>query len=73
MATIATNRFSPRLPDLFAAVRKRLSRGAAAYITKHSRRAEIEALEAKSDAELARMGLTRDRIVHYVFADRIWF
>ena len=27
----------------------------------------------ESDAELAEMGISRDRIVHYVFADRIWF
>lgn len=72
MATIATNRFSPRLPALFNAFLKRLSRGTEAYIEKHSRRAEIEALEAKSDAELARMGITRDRIVYYVFGDRFY-
>ncbi|MDQ7260465.1 hypothetical protein NM680_01485 [Paracoccus sp. PS-1] len=73
MATISTNIFSPRLPELFDAFLKRFARGTEAYIEKHSRRAEIEALEAKSDAELARMGITRDRIVHYVFSDRIWF
>ncbi len=73
VANISTNILSPRLPALFDGFRKWLSRGTEAYIAKQSRRAEIEALEAKSDAELARMGLTRDRIVHYVFSDRIWF
>ncbi|MEO1138795.1 MAG: hypothetical protein AAFW87_04990 [Pseudomonadota bacterium] len=34
-----------------------------------SRRAAIEALEAKSDRELAEMGLRRDEIAHYVFRD----
>ncbi len=34
-----------------------------------SRRARIEALEAKSDAELARLGIARDQIVYYVFKD----
>ncbi|WP_199258863.1 hypothetical protein [Paracoccus binzhouensis] len=72
MATISTNSFSPRLPALFDAFLKWLSRGTEAYIARQSRRAEIEALEAKSDAELARLGITRDRIVHYVFADRFF-
>ncbi|MGB5863646.1 MAG: hypothetical protein WBG95_05055 [Sulfitobacter sp.] len=30
---------------------------------------QIEALHKKSDAELARMGLRRDQIAHYVFKD----
>ncbi len=34
-----------------------------------SRVHRIEALEAKSDAELAKMGIKRDDIVHYVFRD----
>lgn len=34
-----------------------------------SRIHQIEALQAKSDAELAKMGLKRDEIVHYVFKD----
>lgn len=36
-----------------------------------SRRDQIDALNAKSDAELAAMGLTRDRIVQHVFRDVI--
>lgn len=40
-----------------------------AYAVQRSRRSEIEALEAKSDAELRAMGLTRARIVQYVFRD----
>ncbi|MFC3571113.1 hypothetical protein [Paracoccus sp. TOH] len=72
MATISTNTSAPRLPALFDAFLKWLSRGTEAYIASRSRRAEIEALEAKSDAELARMGLTRDRIALYVFADRFY-
>ncbi|MFD1509944.1 hypothetical protein [Lacimonas salitolerans] len=39
------------------------------YADAKSRRSEIDALEAKSDAQLAEMGLTRDRIPHYVFRD----
>ena len=34
-----------------------------------SRRATIEKLEAKSDAELAKMGLKRGDIPYYVFRD----
>lgn len=34
-----------------------------------SRRARIEALEAKSDEELARIGIRRDEIAYHVFKD----
>jgi hypothetical protein len=34
-----------------------------------SRLHRVEALQAKSDAELAQMGLKRDDIVHHVFKD----
>lgn len=50
----------------------RIGLGLGAYIDTHSRRDRVEALEAKSDEELARMGLTRDRIVEHVFRDVIW-
>lgn len=35
----------------------------------NSRSDQIERLSAMSDAELARRGITRDRIVQYVFRD----
>jgi len=70
---ITTNYFSPALPALFDRVLDSFRKSTSAYIARQSRRAEIEALEAKSDAELAKLGITRDRIVHYVFADRLWF
>jgi hypothetical protein len=40
-------------------------------ISRHteSRLREIERLQAKSDGELANLGLSRDRIVHHVFRD----
>lgn len=50
----------------------RLGQGVNAYVEARSRRDQIEALEAKSDEELARMGLTRDGIVAHVFRDIIW-
>ncbi len=34
-----------------------------------SRRARIEALEAKSDEELSRLGIRRDDIAYHVFKD----
>jgi uncharacterized protein YjiS (DUF1127 family) len=49
-----------------------LGEGLNAYIDTRSRQREIAALDAKSDEELAKMGITRDRIVHYVFRDLIW-
>lgn len=44
---------------------------ATAIVDAHSRRAEVDRLQAKSDAQLAEMGLSRDRIVHHVFRDLI--
>jgi len=35
----------------------------------HARRARIEALEAKSDEELARIGIRREDIAYHVFKD----
>lgn len=37
-----------------------------------ARTAEVERLGAKSDAELARMGLEREDIVHHVFRDILY-
>jgi uroporphyrinogen-III synthase len=39
------------------------------YADSRSRQGEIAALSAKTDEELAEMGLQRDRIPHYVFRD----
>ena len=38
-----------------------------------SRRADIERLNACSDAELAALGIRRDQIAHYVFRDLYHF
>ena len=37
-----------------------------------SRSDRIAALEAKTDAELAAMGIERDQILHHVFRDRFY-
>ncbi len=44
----------------------------ARYIRARARTDQIEALEAMSDAELAALGLDRDRIVLHVFRDLAW-
>jgi uncharacterized protein YjiS (DUF1127 family) len=46
-----------------------LARGMTAYIEARSRAAEFEALNARTDEELAEMGLTRDDIPRHVFRD----
>jgi uncharacterized protein YjiS (DUF1127 family) len=50
----------------------RVGQGMNIYIETHSRRDNIEALEAKSDEELARMGLSRDDIPGHAFRDMVW-
>ncbi len=65
-------RISPRIRARLDELTSRMGRSLDNYVDSRSRRTEIEALEAKSDEELARMGLTRDRIVAHVFRDMIW-
>lgn len=48
-----------------------LGEGLVNYMESRSRLDQIATLEAKSDAELAKMGLTRDRILQHVFRDLI--
>ena len=67
-----TNAYSSWLPAAYDAFFAKLGQGLNAYVETRSRRAEIAALEANSDEELARMGIARDRIVHYVFRDLVW-
>ncbi len=54
-----------QVDDYFAA----LGQGTNAYLERRMRMAEILSLNAKSDAELARMGLEREEIPSYVFRD----
>lgn len=58
-----------RARNILAAMKASLD----AYGERRSRIVEIRHLQAKSDAELARMGIRRDRIVHYVFRDKLGF
>ncbi|MGR3703629.1 MAG: hypothetical protein ACU0A4_16235 [Paracoccaceae bacterium] len=43
-----------------------------AYVARRSRIDQIQALDAKSDAELAALGIKREQIVQYVFRDCYW-
>lgn len=61
--------FSTQIKAVFASIAQGLGR----YIESHSRVAEVERLNGLTDAELAAMGLRRDRIVHHVFSDRLWY
>ncbi len=45
------------------------SAGMIAYMERRSRSDKIAALQAKSDAELTKLGITRDQIPAYVFRD----
>ena len=42
-----------------------------AYLERLARTDQIARLQTKSDEELAKMGLTRDQIPHYVFRDML--
>jgi uncharacterized protein YjiS (DUF1127 family) len=50
-----------------------LGQGFNAYIEREGRLHEIRRLNAMSDAELSRLGVTRDRIPHHVFRDLMGF
>lgn len=62
---IADAGFRAGLSNFFQA----FGRGMTAYMERRSRTDQIVALNAKSDAELAKMGITRDSIPAYVFRD----
>jgi uncharacterized protein YjiS (DUF1127 family) len=49
-----------------------LGQGMNAYILCKSRMADIVALNAKTDAELAALGITRDDIPRHVFRDMFY-
>ena len=52
--------------DLFLS---RVGQGFNAYLERRGRIEQVMTLERKSDAELAEMGLTRDRLVEHAFRD----
>jgi len=48
-----------------------IGQGFNAYLEARSRTVEIEFYNSLSDAELEERGISRDRIVHHVFRDRL--
>lgn len=71
MAFITTTDFSPRMRAQIDRFFATLGQGFNAYLEARSRRDQIERLQSMSDAELARLGISRDRIVQHVFRDRL--
>ena len=71
MAVFTTNISATpaRLRDWIKSVGAAFAVGFEAHAHRASRRDQIEALEAKTDAELATMGLRRDDIVQHVYRD----
>lgn len=61
--------FAPRARSRIDAFFNRFGQDMNAQVKERSRQARIKALDAKSDTELARIGVTRDRIVAPVFRD----
>ena len=70
-STTQTNsRFS--LPGLIASIGSSIYSALISVAQAQSRVRQVEFLQSLSDEELKNRGLTRERIVHRVFADSIW-
>ncbi|MEQ8901459.1 MAG: hypothetical protein RID11_03120 [Roseovarius sp.] len=69
MANITTNITAASQDGVWKRFIAALERGINAQARVQSRRDQIEALEAKSNAELDRMGIRRDQIAYHVFKD----
>ena len=69
MAVSSTVRGARPLADRIDSFFAGLGQGFNAYLERRSRSEEIRRLEARTDAELAAMGISRDRIPHHVFRD----
>lgn len=63
--------FGHRIMGFFATLMARIGAVLVAYAEAQSRIGQVKRLEALSDEELAKRGISRDRIVHYVFRDRL--
>ncbi len=72
MSNIATNISASPLRGAWDRFMARLEQGCERMMRTRSRRAQIEALEAKSDQELARLGIQRDQIAYHVFKDMFY-
>lgn len=66
---LPTASFRARIGEAFAAFAGWFE----AYMERSARTDIIRGLEAKSDAELQKMGIRRDQIVYHVFSDKFYF
>ena len=73
MAYITTTSLTEGFRDRAEQLAARLLNWAVRHGEKRARRDQIAHLDALSDAELARRGLTRDGIVAHVFRDRLFY
>lgn len=72
MATTSTHTIATPLRDACQRVFSTLARRFEAHMRIQGRRDEIEALERKTDEELAQLGIRRDEIAIHVFRDKLY-
>lgn len=73
MATTSTNNSGPEAASgILSGFFHRLWQGLEIHMYHASRRGLIEQLEAKSDEELATLGIRRENITSYVFRDMFY-
>lgn len=72
MAHTATNTSFADTKSVLSRLFASLKAVAVTYVEARSRQAEISALEALSDEELAKRGIRREDIVRHVFADCVY-
>ncbi len=71
--SVQTTEFAPSLRERIGAWFIRMGQNMERAMEMHARVDQIQALQNKSDEDLARMGLTRDQIPYHVFRDKAWF
>lgn len=69
MASVTSNIPAAGFSAKFGALVSSISNGLVAYMERRTRSEQIAALQSKSDAELAKMGIAREEIPAYVFRD----
>ncbi|QPM89049.1 DUF1127 domain-containing protein [Pseudooceanicola algae] len=67
MATATHISSAPSFGSRFSALMNSIGTGLNNYMERRTRHDQITALNAKSDAELAKLGIRRDEIPAYVF------
>lgn len=64
---------APRAQGFFSRLGARLGRWMEDIAVANARVRQVERLNAMSDEQLAKRGLTRDQIVHHVFRDVMYY